>query len=262
MSGMAMAGYTPLFNSIVTSSIWNEDSETRIVWITLLALADADGKVEGSVAGLAPVARIPIESCQKALGKLMAPDEYSRTKENEGRRIQEIDGGWLILNHRKFREKAKSRAEYYKKWRQQTKTQTNTQTQTVKHPATGRNRKNVAQQKRFVPPTLEEVEAYIAENPELSNVDAQTFWKGFNDSGWIDTQGKPVRNWKLKIRTWSKFGENRDQGGKKIRLFPIAGKICSLKGCKLPAVYKDSTGSYDHYYCSQHMPENVKELYE
>lgn len=57
--------------------------------------------------------------------------------------------------------------------------------------------------RQFVPPSLEDVQEYIRANPELNNVDAQTFWKGFSDGGWIDTQGKPVRNWKLKLRTWS-----------------------------------------------------------
>lgn len=60
--------------------------------------------------------------------------------------------------------------------------------------------------KPFIPPTLEDVKKYVADNPELSNVDPVTFWKGFNDGDWIDTQGKPVRNWKLKIRTWSNYG--------------------------------------------------------
>jgi len=113
-----MPGYTPLFNSIVTSSVWNEDNETRIVWITMLALMDSTGKVEGSEAGLAPVARVSLESCVKAIAKLKSPDPYSRTKEHEGRRIIEIDGGWQIINYQKFRDKAKSRAEYYRQWRQ------------------------------------------------------------------------------------------------------------------------------------------------
>jgi hypothetical protein len=33
----------------------------------------------------------------------MAPDPDSRTKTNEGRRIKEIDGGWVLLNHGKYR---------------------------------------------------------------------------------------------------------------------------------------------------------------
>jgi len=48
----------------------------------------------------------------------------------------------------------------------------------------------------------------------------------------------------------------------KIKLLPIRGKTCSITGCGLPAVYKDGTGAYDHYYCSEHLPERVKRLYE
>jgi len=79
----------------------------------------------------------------------------------------------------------------------------------------------VKQSKVFVPPTLEEVEKYIYENPELKNVDPKTFWKGFNDGGWIDTRGNPVRNWKLKIRTWS--SQNYERSGKKPIPFDEAG---------------------------------------
>jgi len=100
-----MAGYTKLFNSILASTIWRSDDKTRIVWITLLAMADKDGVAEGSVPGLADLARVSIEDCESALAELMAPDKYSRTTEFEGRRIEPVDGGWLLLNHAKYRAK-------------------------------------------------------------------------------------------------------------------------------------------------------------
>jgi hypothetical protein len=143
-----MSGYTPLFQSIITSSIWNEDDQTRIVWISLLALADAEGKVEGSIAGIAPVARVTIQQCEKALKKLRSPDPYSRTKDDEGRRIKEIDGGWLILNHNKYREKAKNRAAYFREWRQKKKVakeEKDSNTNTNSNSATARNKRTVAQ---------------------------------------------------------------------------------------------------------------------
>ena len=43
-----MPGYTKLFNSILASTIWRADDKTRIVWITLLAMADKHGIVEAS----------------------------------------------------------------------------------------------------------------------------------------------------------------------------------------------------------------------
>jgi hypothetical protein len=100
-----MAGYTKLFNSILASTVWREPIETRIVWITLLAMADKYGMAEGSVPGLADFARIPVEATREALARLMAPDPDSRSKESEGRRVEEVDGGWRIVNHAKYRAK-------------------------------------------------------------------------------------------------------------------------------------------------------------
>lgn len=101
---MIQSGYTKLFGSIVASTIWREDDKTRLVWITLLALSDRDGYVAGSLPGLADLARVSIEDCEKAIVKLQQPDKYSRSSEHDGRRIQAIEGGWLILNRAKYRD--------------------------------------------------------------------------------------------------------------------------------------------------------------
>lgn len=115
--------YTKLFSSIIYSTIWREENYVRILWVTMLALTNFEGCVEASIPGLADAAKITIDECEKALKILMSPDPYSRTKDNEGRRIKEINGGWLILNHSKYRNEGKSRAEYYRKWRSQQKQQ-------------------------------------------------------------------------------------------------------------------------------------------
>ena len=101
-----MPNYTKLFNSIVTSTIWTEDDKTRIVWITMLALADQNGEVHASIPGLARLAGVSVESVNESIGKFLSPDEYSRTPDNEGRRIAPIDGGWELLNHAKYRKMA------------------------------------------------------------------------------------------------------------------------------------------------------------
>ena len=102
---MNMSGYTKLFSTILASTIWRESNETRIVWITMLAMADKYGFVGGSVPGLADFARISIEDTERALEELKSPDEYSRTKDHGGRRIADVDGGWLIINYSKYRAK-------------------------------------------------------------------------------------------------------------------------------------------------------------
>jgi hypothetical protein len=111
-----MTGYTKLFGSIVDSTIWRESKETKIVWITMLAKANRDGLVEASLPGLADASRVSLDECIEALKCLSSPDKYSRTKLHEGRRIQEVDGGWIILNHSKYRAKmnADERREYFR----------------------------------------------------------------------------------------------------------------------------------------------------
>jgi hypothetical protein len=44
-----------------------------------------------------------VADCEAAIGKFLAPDPYSRTPDDEGRRIEVIDGGWVLLNHAKYR---------------------------------------------------------------------------------------------------------------------------------------------------------------
>jgi hypothetical protein len=107
-------GFTKLFGDIVTSSIWSEDDKTRLVWITLLALSDATGHVNAALPGLARAANVSLEDCAKAVARLEAPDQYSRSPENEGRRIAKAEGGWLVLNYVKHRNRGRviDRREY------------------------------------------------------------------------------------------------------------------------------------------------------
>ena len=95
--------FVKLFSSILTSSVWSEDNATRIVWITLLALADKDGDVRSSPSGLARMANVSVEECQRALALFLAPDPESGTPDDDGRRIERREGGWFILNYGKYR---------------------------------------------------------------------------------------------------------------------------------------------------------------
>lgn len=100
---MSDRGYAKVFSSILTSSLWQESAETRIVWMTMLVLADKFGDVVASVPGLAHQANVPIDACESALEVFTSPDRYSRSKELEGRRIQEIPGGWRLVNFEHYR---------------------------------------------------------------------------------------------------------------------------------------------------------------
>ena len=95
--------FTKLFSSLTTSTIWREDDYTRLIWITMLAMADKHGQVISSVPGLADMARVSLENTVKSLEKLSSPDPWSNSPEFEGRRIEKIDRGWRLLNYIKFR---------------------------------------------------------------------------------------------------------------------------------------------------------------
>ena len=116
-----MPGFTKLFSSIVTSSIWVEDNATLRVWIAMMAQADADGNVEGTIPGFANLARVSIPEMERAVGILSATDRHSRTPDFEGRRIERFDGGWKLLNYKAYRERGQakegSRAPYMRAYR-------------------------------------------------------------------------------------------------------------------------------------------------
>jgi hypothetical protein len=99
----SVSGYTKLFSHIVHSTIWREPDHVRIVWVTMLALKDSHGDVMASVPGLADAARVTEEQCDDALKRLTAPDPRSRSKDLEGRRLIEVDGGWHCVNHDKYK---------------------------------------------------------------------------------------------------------------------------------------------------------------
>jgi hypothetical protein len=95
--------FTKLFSSITASTVWCRPSDTRVVWITMLAMADRHGRVWASIPGLAKESAVSLDACQTAIDEFLAPDPYSRTKVCEGRRIEPIDGGWRLINHAKYR---------------------------------------------------------------------------------------------------------------------------------------------------------------
>jgi len=89
----------------------------------------------------------------------------------------------------------------------------------------------------FVPPTLEDIEAYCKERN--SPVDPKTFYDYFSVGHWKDSKGDPVRNWKQKLITW----EKRHEGGSYNRTV----KSVSGTGSKADrdAAYAADTWHYD-----------------
>ena len=70
-----------------------------------LALMDEDGFVQfASVANVAHTARIAEAEAKQAIKILEDPDSNSADQDNNGRRIERVPGGWMILNAKKYRD--------------------------------------------------------------------------------------------------------------------------------------------------------------
>jgi hypothetical protein len=96
--------YNKIFSKILDSSIWLEPDQTRIVWITLLAAMDQDGFAQfAGVPNLARRANVSTKAAQKAVDALEGPDDISSDPANDGRRIERVPGGWIVLNAEKYK---------------------------------------------------------------------------------------------------------------------------------------------------------------
>ena len=127
-----METYAQLFSSILDSSVWRESSDTRVVWVTMMAMADADGCVWASMGGIADRARLPRDVVQSALDIFMSPDPDSRSPNDDGRRVEKIDRGWRLINYVAHKERSRLAADRERKRRwaakQRAKNSTNSST--------------------------------------------------------------------------------------------------------------------------------------
>ena len=111
-----MNSFTLLWSKILDSSIWvTESKETRLVWITLLAMKDSNGHVHASLVGLADRAKVSVEECKAALQVFLSPDPNDTSGVEDGVRVRVIPGGWEIVNHDLYRFSTDAKREY---WRQ------------------------------------------------------------------------------------------------------------------------------------------------
>src|SRR6478672_1886798 len=99
--------YNKLYAKIVHSTIWLAPDAHRIAWITLLALMDQDGYANlATTANLAHVERITLDEANAGVKAFESPDPLEPTQEHEGRRIERVPGGWIVLNAEKYRKVA------------------------------------------------------------------------------------------------------------------------------------------------------------
>ena len=282
-----MPGFTKLYESIIRSSVWSEDDKTRIMWITMLASADQTGHVTGSIPGMAAISRMSVAEAETAIDKLLAPDPYSQTPDKQGARLTIADGGWDVVNHRKYRE-----GRDLEKRREQNRKAQNK----------FRSKPKVSQSKPQSAQAEAEAEAEAVKKKHCAKLAPfEDFWKVYpNRRGKADAlkwwkRNKPEQHlldtmlsavhaqeseraafavvgmfhaeWPMGS-TWLNGKRWEDDvatpavaksiDAQKITMYPLKPpKNCSEHGCHVPAVHKRS-GAYDFWYCKVHIPEKDK----
>ncbi len=102
-------GFVKIYgDKLMDSTLWLEPPEVRLVFLSMLAVADENGVID--VPGLRALARklnLPLEYLEPALERLMEPDPDSRSEAEDGRRVlkrQRPDVGWQCVNYEAYRE--------------------------------------------------------------------------------------------------------------------------------------------------------------
>lgn len=105
-----MAGYTPVFSSMLEGTLYGRWPHTG-VWACLLSMTDKSGEINKNPQLVANAIGVPIDQLLICIADFMAPDPDSQSTENEGRRLELIDvrrdWGWRVINHCKYTEKAR-----------------------------------------------------------------------------------------------------------------------------------------------------------
>ena len=106
-----MSGYTPLFASLTTGSLCGKWPDVGL-WCIILSLADRHGVVDVTPTYLAVITGMMANEVSACMRRFCGGDPDSRSSEQGGARLVLIDAesrdwGWRIVNHTKYREKAR-----------------------------------------------------------------------------------------------------------------------------------------------------------
>jgi len=91
--------WVPISSNIIESSLWDEEDWVIKIFLTMLAGKGAGDIYSGSAYGLARASRKTEEEVLAAWKILSSPDSKRIERQaHGGARIQEVEGGWFIIN--------------------------------------------------------------------------------------------------------------------------------------------------------------------
>lgn len=106
-------GYTPLFSSLTTGTLCGKWPDIGL-WPIVLSLCDKNGVVDVTPMYISGITGLPVGDVIACMNRFCGPDPYSRTETAGGSRLALLDDhrdwGWRVINHLKYREKARKQA--------------------------------------------------------------------------------------------------------------------------------------------------------
>ncbi len=201
--------YNRLFTKILDSSIWLESDTTRLVWITFLASMDEDGFAPfSSLENLARRANIPVDDTVTAVTVLENPDKHNPDDEFEGRRIERVIGGWMVIKAPYYRtlltreiQREQTRIRVAKH-RDKRRDVTNPALHNVTSVSCNTSEHSIAEQSR-VPKHLNDVLVY-AKEIGLPVKEAEKFFDHYTSNGWKVSGKAPMKDWRASLRNWKR----------------------------------------------------------
>jgi hypothetical protein len=90
--------------STLYQPLWQRPTAVRVLWMTLLFLADDDGFIDASLPALAKYSGLTLDQVRESLDVLLGPEPYADDlRAYQGRQISEVDRGWRLNAHERFR---------------------------------------------------------------------------------------------------------------------------------------------------------------
>jgi len=207
--------YGKIFDSIYDGTLV-EDWRALVTFQQFIVLCDSDGVVDMTPSAISRRTGIPIEHIKAGIELLEKPDPWSRTPDEEGRRLLRLDNhrewGWQIVNHQKYKGlqdydtvKQQNRDRQRRRRANQNEaTDSNGLSRSVtdshaqsRH--TDKDTNTNTGNRRFTPPTVTEVRKYCQDRK--NSVDPQRFVDFYEAKGWYVGKNK-MKDWKAAVRTW------------------------------------------------------------
>ena len=204
-----MDGYIKLHRSMLEWE-WYKDINTHILFIHLLLIANfRESKYKGHTIPRGSVVRtlprlseetgLTVKEIRTAISHLKSTGELGTQTTNK-------ETVFTVHNYAVYQDdldEEKSETGRQRAGKGQSNGRLRADVQNKKDKKIKNDKKDIsARAHKFIPPTLEEITEYCKERN--NDVDPKRFLDYFEASEWIDSTGKPVRNWKQKVITWEK----------------------------------------------------------